>query len=86
MRLARSPANTGGASCHNGGGDGEDQAKIQADEPWKQKHDRRDADLILKLLLEDPPTRTNKGKAAAQLLRLANPLFGTTHCWNRASN
>jgi transposase len=28
-------------------------AKIRAAEPWKQKHDRRDADLILKLLVEN---------------------------------
>ena len=28
-------------------------AEIRAAEPRKQKHDRRDADLILKLLVED---------------------------------
>src|SRR5215813_3360967 len=36
-----------GIECHVG-----DAAKIRASEPRKQKHDRRDAELILKLLVE----------------------------------
>jgi transposase len=42
-------ANELGIECQVG-----DDTKIRAAEPRKQKHDRRDAELILKLLVENP--------------------------------
>jgi transposase len=51
-----------------------DAAKIRAAEPREQKHDRRGAELIQKLLVENrfPAIRSQVSKRAVSLARILN--------------